>query len=172
MSVKLLPGQVVRRHVETLYDHRRGAGKVRLWDIVAQYGLPLAFGGLVWQQRLEIRGASQLLAGVAILAGFVFGLLIFVFQLRMQAVDDPRIPNEGGVMTLIDELFANVAYTALIGLVTSLTIMIPLAVQHPADAPLPLAWGGAVVFLGAHFVLLLMMCIKRTDIAYQKFRAL
>lgn len=170
MSSKLLPVDVVRRHYETLYDHRLRTKKVRVLDVLSQLGLPLAAGALVWWRGITLSGASQLLSGVAILAGFVFGLLVFVFQLRLQAVEDPRIANEGPVTTLLDELFANVAYTALVGLATAVVIMAPLAVETRTGLALP--WSIVTVVFSTHFVLLLMMCVKRTDVAYQRFRNL
>lgn len=169
MSVKVLPTDIVRRHVATLYDHRSESRRVRLSDVGTQYALPLLIAGLVVWRNVQIEGAAQILAGIAILDGFAFGLLVFVFQLRLSASVDPREASSDR-LRLLNELFANVAYTTLVGLATAILLMIPLALTgETAGEALPLGWAAAATAFSTHFVLLLMMCVKRTDIAFQRY---
>jgi len=63
---------------------------------------------VVLQFRVTIIG--DLIAGFAVLAGFLFGLVIFVFQLRLGMSSDPRVQSKLALPRLVDELFSNVLY--------------------------------------------------------------
>lgn len=106
--------------------------------------------------------------GAAVLAGFSFGLSVFVFQLRMDASRDPRVPRGSRLLDLIDELFANVLYLIVVGVgLTVLTVV--AATVRPDDVDrLNAWWTGAVAALGLHYVLTLGMCVKRMRAAYEE----
>ena len=107
------------------------------------------------------------------LAGFTFGLLVFVFQLRLQVSNDPRVIGTN-LGTLIDQLFTNVAYALLVGLVCVTLAVGFVSLRH---SPLPSAQSasalgmvstGVLIAAASHFLLTLAMCTKRAYRAYQR----
>lgn len=165
MSSKASLTRVIVDHYGTLVDQR--TQRVSRSDVALMFVLPLLVGGACAYFDVHIVAAGQVLEGMAILGGFMFGLLTFVFQLRLQASNDPRLPSEGGVHDLLDELFANVAYTTLVAFATVASVMAPLVLGlGPEVDELGRWWSAMVVALVIHFGFHVAMCIKRTQTAY------
>lgn len=170
MSTKFVPLGIVTDHWASLYDHRTGKASKR--DMLALAGVPTVVSGLAWWEGFSLAGVGEILGGVAILAGFVFGLLVYVFDLRLDAAKDPRVPAGGQLHDLLNELFVNVAYAALIGVATVVAIVVPLGMGMQDSEGRLSAWASILpVLLGVHFILCLLMCIKRTYTAFQAYAA-
>lgn len=171
MSSKVSPVPIVREQLGTLRNHRTGRPSVVDWLVLV--GLPLVLGFAMWATKTLVVDAGQLLAGLAVLTGFVFGLLVFVFQLKLSATQDPRVPAGGILSNLLDELFANIAYTVLVGLVSVVLILVSTSIGSAlppaagATTVLNTVWSAVVVGALAHFSLMLLMCLKRTHLAYK-----
>jgi hypothetical protein len=168
-------GGVVSDHFATL----RGTRGRLLWrQIIAQFAIPIALGGFVVWAQFRVTIIGELIAGFSVLAGFLFGLVIFVFQLRLGMSHDPRVQTRAKLPGLIDELFSNVLYA--VGVAFALIF---LAVVAAATEPLvidlttPAAQAGsaavvlvgldpwvsaAVVVVAAHLLAVIAMCMKRT----------
>jgi hypothetical protein len=106
---------------------------------------------------------------------FLFGLVIFVFQLRLQVTNDPRIPQQGQLPRLIDQLFANVTYAVLVGFAVTVVAMAASATRttDPKTGdllPINAWWSGVLVALFLHLALLLGMALKRLHSAYRELR--
>lgn len=170
MSTKFSLTHVVQDHYATFYDAATARPSKRDWALVV--AVPIAIAVASFFAGIRIFEAGQLLAGVAILGGFMFGLLTFVFGLKMQASGDPRVPRGGRLLKLLDELFYNVAYTTLIAFLTVAAILVPLSFRStalPAGAPLGAIWSTLTIALLAHFAMNLAMCVKRTHVAYKAY---
>lgn len=162
MRIHVLPSQVVSDHVDTFHSDD---GKSRAWGaILATYGLPVAAAASALWPGVRVSMGSEILAGVAIFAGFIFGLMIFVFQLRLQAGSDPRVQEGDALIGLLDDLYHNVSYTALVGVITG--TVLAAAVGLSDMGALNGAWTFVTIALCLHFVLTMLMCIRRTSVAY------
>jgi hypothetical protein len=125
--------------------------------------------------RLGETGA--LLTAVSVLGGFLFALLIVVLQMSAEAASrteessdvQPRILRR---VKILREVSANVAYSALVSITATTSLVIgdlvlshPRA-PHPGDVvamPEQPAWISAVsLFLLSHLSLTLLMVLRRT----------
>ncbi|HSY16155.1 MAG TPA: hypothetical protein VK816_09225, partial [Jatrophihabitantaceae bacterium] len=80
--------KIVADHYGTFTDVH---GKQLVSDWVEMLGLPVvAFGAIAWP-KVELHDIADLVVGVSILSGLLFGLLVYVFQLRLQLASDPRV---------------------------------------------------------------------------------
>lgn len=166
MSSKVDPSRVLADHVATLRDH--ATNKVRPSELAVHYGLPVAFGVAVPIFGIRLTDAGQIIAGAAVLAGFSFGLSVFVFQLRMEAARDPRVPRGSLLLDLIDELFTNVLYSIVVGLALTVFTVVATTVQPEGVTRLNSWWTGIIAGVGLHYLLTLAMCVKRMRAAYRQ----
>lgn len=166
MSNKAAVFPLVVDHLRTLSGP--GGGSRGRWEIAGHYVMPLVASGVAVRIGARLTDAGQLIGGAAVLAGFAFGLSIFVFQLRLDAGRDPRVPRGGLLLELIDELFKNVSYAILIGLIL---VAVAVAGTSYADADaehLNGWWTFAITAIGIHFIVTIAMCLKRIRSAYRQ----
>lgn len=176
---------VVKDHVDTLYtyddgrdphDDRSGTERprIRIKDLLLFFGSPILIGALTaFLLRVQLQNVGELVAGASILAGFSFGLSIFVFELRMTLTKDGFVPKGDPVETHIDELFANVTYSIVAGLFLVLAAVICDVFVALPKAPEFMGagtwWTFALTALAIHYLLTMFMCIKRLRWAYRVF---
>lgn len=169
MSSKTSVTQIVHDHFDTLRDSRTSKPKLR--DYLTQFGLPLAVAVVAPLLGFRLVETGQLIAGLAVFAGFTFGLLIFVFQLRLSITNDPRLHADNLLKELVDQLFANITYALVVALATVAAAVVSVSIQWPGN-PLPAGWTGGIetavmLFLTLHYVLTMAMCAKRLRRAYR-----
>ncbi|GAA2839607.1 hypothetical protein [Kribbella solani] len=164
---------VIGDHYRTMTDVR--SGDYRRRDLVMFLGVPLALASASAIYGAELPTAGDLIQGVSILTGLLFALVIFVFQLRLQVSLDDRIGPVSRIAILIDELFANVLYAVVVGLVTTAVVVVAGASVGPDSgegaAPVNRWWTAGVVLVCAHLLLTIAMCLKRTRAAYSDLKA-
>jgi hydrogenase-4 membrane subunit HyfE len=168
VSAKTSVTAIVTEHFDTLRDAR--TSRPLVWDYLAQFGLPLLVAVVAPSIGFRLVEVGQLIAGLAVFTGFTFGLLIFVFQLRLQVASDPRVPDDNGLRELIDQLFVNIAYALLVAFASVLAAVIVVSVEWPMS-PLPSGWASGLqtallLFLTLHYVATMAMCAKRLHRAY------
>lgn len=143
-----------------------------MWGLLLPaYLPPIAGAVLSFILDWRLSGVAELIAGTAVLAGFLFALMIFVFQLRLQITHDPRVQERLHLPRLVDELFQNVLYSALVSLAFTLAVVVStVTAPVPAAGPVRLEQGPSiiVVALGAHLIGLLYVVIQRTRAAYRE----
>jgi len=171
MATKTSLTGIVVDHLDTLRDAR--THRVSLLDLFIQFGLPVMLGLGLPLAGFRLVDVGQVIAGLAVLAGFTFGMLVFVFQLRLQVATDPRVTGTN-LRQLIDQLFTNVAYALLVGLacVTLAVAFVPVRHVPSPSAHVAEAFHavstGALAATASHFLLTLAMCTKRAYRAYQR----
>lgn len=162
MTAKTNVWPVVSDHIGTLVSYESDqTSRVSARDIAVQYVLPTMAGvacALVAESLISIGG---ILAGAAILTAFSFGLAIFAFQARttISGVKGSRR------LRLLDEFFANVLYSVLVGLLWSSILMILASVD--VSGALARVANGLVVAVGLHYLIVMLMCIKRLRAVYR-----
>lgn len=165
MTTKTSLVRVVSNHFDTLRDaktERRSVG-----DVVVHYVAPVVAAFVVVALGLRITDAGHLLTALSILAGISFALSVLVFQLRTTTPHDPRLTAQVGLVELIDELFWNVTYATLVGLVIVGVAAFGMSVEAPGwlpatwGPPLNAAWTGFLIGAVLHYGITFAMCLKR-----------
>jgi hypothetical protein len=157
----------LRAHYDTLRDDRTGSVRVR--DLILFLGLPIAVGGAMWWAGFRMKDVASLLAGLAVFTALLFGLVIFVFQLRVLIKDDGRDRDRPRLAALIDETFANVTYSVIVGITTTVLGVVGAALADK-DKGAPVWLTAVLAALCVHLVLTILMCLKRVNSAYQQLR--
>lgn len=167
MAPKFVVDKIIREHFKTFSDSH---GKPRPTDWIEMLGVPVVLGAVAAGFEVELHDLADVVVGVSILAGLLFGLLIYVFQLRLQLASDPRVNPRGRTIELVEQLFSNVAYAVVLGLTTTAYLVACANIAHPFEAGGPDQinrwWSAGVVTLGAHLLLTIFMCLKRTRTAF------
>lgn len=138
-------------------------------DYLAFFVLPAASGAVAFAFHFRFAAVDGILAGVAILTGLLFALVIHVFTLGLRITDDPRIGARSRTSRLIDQLQSNVLYTVLVGIVTTIALSVASATTESGHHTGKIMTAILVVLL-AHMVLMILMILKRMRSAYDEFR--
>lgn len=174
-------------HFATLYDNR--TGKLNPWDLAHHIGIPALIGIACWFYKVTLSDATGAVSGVSIVAGLLFSMAVFLFQLRTNL---PKTPTADGMgrsydtkrtersaeqtgnkrisaseRDLIDECFSNVLWAILVGLFLALYLIISGAADlltHPNTGSM---FTGIAIAISAHFLLTIAMCLKRLRRAYE-----
>lgn len=171
MSSKFSILPVIVDQYATLRDS--STGKVRFEDYGVLLGLPAAvclWSGLAgW--RVSI--VAELISAIAIITALLFGLVIFLFQLRLQMGTpevNERIPSTS--VQLVDEMFKNVAYSIIVGFAATVVTLAGAALRQGDEQRVGVKMTAFIVFTVAHFIFTLAMCLKRLTRAYDKVATL
>lgn len=144
-------------------------GRPRFEDYFVVLAIPIGLGAWSVLSGGTITIVGELISAIAIITSLLFGLVVFIFQLRVQlgAKDvAERVPMSS--VQLIDEMFKNVAYAIVIGFAATALLLLGAAVRDESEQAISVALSGAIVVLLAHFVLTLAMCLKRLTKAYDR----
>jgi len=68
---------------------------------------------------LRLRTASDVLTGASIMTGFLFGFVLFAFQLRLRVTDDAHLPKFGSLRGLINRAFGRGVQAVVVSLATN-----------------------------------------------------
>lgn len=160
MSSKANVWRVVHDHFATLKDHN--TRKVRLWDIVFFFIIPLPLAFLLEQFRSLGPGDAEgiIVTSLSVFAALLFNLLLLVYDLVSKA--DRDASNHRKKLDLLNQLFANVSFSILTSILSIVSVM---------TLSLDLVGGLAQVALGVFayyliivFMLTLFMVLKRAHI--------
>lgn len=155
-----------------LKGHLRGfqnptTGKIRRPDVVLHYAVPLCIGVLWSLFGRPVHSLGNLIGGLAILTGLFFGLLVFVFELRLQLDERVQHQRSTRLVGLIDVLFSNSAYATLAsGLTAVVTVVVDLLWGGTGAEPFPSLAVAIVLALGAHLTLTGALLVRHAYAAY------
>lgn len=164
MSFKSSPGPIIADHLDTFRN--AGTGKRDFWDFSVQFGLPTGIAIMSAVVGYRATDIGAFLGGVAVFAALLFALVVFVFQLRITAGNDPVASGRKILLRLLDELFANVSYAVLVGLLTTCLGIVAIWVGHEENGS-PVWVSCLLVGTVVHLVLTILMCLKRINSAYR-----
>lgn len=165
MSSKLSVAPAVRAHFDTFRSD--DTGRMHLPDYAVFLGLPVVCGTLIGWFDVHLKDVSGFLGGLAVFTALLFGLVIFVFQLRLQIRAEGRAIPGGFLVRLIDQLFVNVNYAVVVGVVTTAVGVVAINLADPTQGA-PVWLSAILTALGLHLVLTIFMCIKRVHSAYRQ----
>lgn len=170
-KINVLP--IAAAHFNTLRNDatgRRSTGDILLHLIVPV----LTIAACIWPLKIDLETAySNILAALAIIFGFAFAAVIFIFQLRMQMsemqISSQKSPVaeiapqiDASAPILINELFSNCLYAVL---VSGAAVLWTGLVE---GFSLPVWCDSIIAGLISHLVIVLMMCFKRINSAFRK----
>lgn len=160
-------------HFSTL---RNARSRRVLWAaIFILYVVPVLAGLLGWNFNFRLKEIGDLIGGLALFSGFLFALVIFVFQLRLTVTNDPRVQQKALLPQLIDELFANVAYSVIVAVVAAGAAMVASSFNEfdksGTDIGLTPLLSSILLALTLHLVLMILFCLKRTVSAYRELKS-
>jgi hypothetical protein len=138
-------------------------------DYLAFFVLPVTLGAVAFVTNFRFAEVDGILAGIAILTGLLFAMVIHVFSLGLRITDDPRIGTKSRTSRLIDQLQSNVLYAVLVGIVTTVALSIASATTESGHRTGKIMTAVLVVLL-IHMILMIMMILKRMRSAYEEFR--
>lgn len=139
-----------------------------LWpQVLLQLLLPVAISLVFLNRGFRVAALSDLLSGLAIVTGFLFTLLVFIFQLRLQMNGDQRFANRKSLKQLIDELFAQVNWAILVALISVVSVIFLISLLDP-NAHLDRYGSALFAALTLHLLAVLLACAMRTRAAYDE----
>jgi hypothetical protein len=165
----LLP--IFRDQIATLVDSK--TGEARFDDYAALIGAPAiaAAVSVIAGWRLSI--VNELISALAIITALLFGMVVFIFQLRIQlGAREVMERTPRTTIELVDEMFSNVCYAIVVGFATIAATLIGAALRSDLETggtgPIGVSGTAVILFLALHFALVLAMCLKRLVSAYKK----
>lgn len=162
---KWSPRRIIADHLATLVDAR--TRRLRKADYVSFYVVPAGIGATAWYFNFRFETMDPILSGTSIFTGLLFGVLVYVFQLRIRVTDSAVLASDSRLLRLIDELEANVAYTVLVGLVIS-GLLMALSATKEKDVPIDPIGTAVVIALMLHFILSVLLVLRRTRSVYAR----
>lgn len=151
-------------HFSTLYDNRT---KRPDWPgILMQAVLPLGAGVATWKLGAKITDVGGAVSGISIVAGLLFAMAVFLFQLRIGLGGDKRLGRDD--LALVDECMANTLWAILWGLALVFYLVVAGAGKWIGDPRLGPPLTGIAVAGAVHFLLVIAMCLKRLRRAYER----
>jgi hypothetical protein len=148
---------IVKDHFSSLRSERT---EKYMWDaVVLFYGVPPALGALGILLEWRVAGIGNILAAFALLAGLLFNLLVLLFDVAGKA----QSSSDGRKLKLAKQMQSTVTYALLVSLVT----VVVLGVESGMGVERIDRWvSGTLIALFAHFVLTLMMLLRRIRAAF------
>ena len=70
----------------------------------------------------------------------------------MSLLDNPNVPRDGALVSFIDQVFANVNYAVLVGVIAT-TLGMSVAVTAGNDGEVNRFWSAVLVAIGVHLML-------------------
>ncbi|QTV80771.1 hypothetical protein [Microbacterium sp. NIBRBAC000506063] len=151
-------------HFRTLYDNR--TRKPDWLAIAVQSLVPLATGLGTWILGAKLTNVEAAVAGISIVAGLLFSMAVFLFQLRTSLGADKRLVADD--YKLVDECMSNTLWAILWGLALALFLIVAGGGGWiGAEGSGPILTGIAVA-AATHFLLVIGMCLKRLRRAYER----
>lgn len=173
-AVATAPSRIglIGEHFRTLRHHRT---KQLLWpDFLLQVPLPIALGSASWWFGARINDSSAIVGGASVLSGFLFGVVIYVFQMRQSLSHDPRVQRQALLPRLVDELFANVLYAVVVSFVLTSAALVTAATQEYTKQGVLIPTNpwitGTLVLVAVHLFAVVWMCVKRLRSAYRELK--
>lgn len=151
-------------HFRTLYDNR--TSKPDWLAIAVQSLVPLGTGLGVWVLGAKLTNVEAAVAGISIVAGLLFSMAVFLFQLRTSLGSDKRLGAAD--FALVDECMSNTLWAILWGLALALFLIVAGGggwIGAESSGPI---LTGIAVGAATHFLLVIGMCLKRLRRAYER----
>ena len=138
---------------------------------VAGWVLAAAIALLCLVRGLRLTRAADVLAGAAILTGFLFGTLVFAFQLRLRVTDDPHIPSFGQLRKQLDRSYGRLTAAVVAALLTTIAAVLADVTAHSTRGAEPSVsrwWTAAIALFGIRLLTLMPQLVWDLTRAYRE----
>jgi hypothetical protein len=138
---------------------------------VAGWSLAVAAALLCVIRGLRMTRAADVLSGASILTGFLFGTLVFAFQLRLRVTDDPHVPSFGRLRRLIDRSYGRLTAAVVASLLTTIASVLADVTAHSAPGEDPSVsrwWTAAIALFGVRLLTLMPQLLWDLTKAYRE----
>jgi len=169
--MKINVSSIVRDHFETLYDNR--SNRASFTDVVVFYIVPAiaAISSYYFQMRLDANAYNISVTFFGIFIALILNIqvaMFSIFQRKWEMPSDKRVAASmantlADRKTLLIELNANLSYLILVCCVT-LVLSLLSFIKSFDNCVIP----AVMVFLYAHFLLTLLMVVKRAHALFHK----
>ncbi|MQW00712.1 hypothetical protein GHK46_26355 [Sinorhizobium medicae] len=167
---KINVSSIVAAHTNTLRDDK---GHLQFLDVATFFVLPVLLGGLMavmcWQ--VPEKALELSISVFSIFAALLLSVQVALYSVSLREIAEPEDQRKKKDFEdrqklrkiLIKELNDNVSYLILLSVVT---VTVTLALFFTAS---PRIWGSAIaVALYSHFLLTILMVIKRASIVFSR----
>lgn len=151
-------------HFRTLYDAR--TNKTDWWAWFAQIGIPCCTGIAAGLMGAKLKDVGNAVAGVSIVAGLLFSMSVFLFQLRTSLGQDKRLTEVD--YRLVDECMSNTLWAIVWGLTLTVYLVVVGTGGWISQGPWATILTGIAIAASVHFLIVIMMCIKRLRRSYER----
>lgn len=139
---------------------------------LAGWALAAAAGLLCLVRGLRMTRAADVLSGASILTGFLFGTLVFAFQLRLRVTDDPHVPSFGRLRRLIDRSYGRLTAAVVAALLTTIAAVLADVTAHTgaagADPSVSRWWTAVIAVFGVRLLTLMPQLVWDLTKAYRE----
>jgi hypothetical protein len=138
---------------------------------VAGWTMAAAIALLCIARGLRMTRAADVLSGASILTGFLFGTLVFAFQLRLRVTDDPHVPSFGRLRKLIDRSYGRLTAAVVAALLTTIAAVLADVTAHSAPGADPSVsrwWTAAIALFGVRLLTLMPQLVWDLAKAYRE----
>jgi hypothetical protein len=148
--------------IRTGPDRTRDVRSAALWYFVTPSALAVPFIFL----HFSVNGVGQILSGVALFTGLLFGLLVLMFNTGITLrKDGGSLANAHDLQRVIADIRANVTYAAVTAMILASLLVVAAAVT-PTNKSLHWAWTPVFVWLAVHLGLTLLTILRRLRTAF------
>jgi hypothetical protein len=133
--------------------------------------LATAVAVLCIARGLRMTRAADVLSGASILTGFLFGTLVFAFQLRLRVTDDPHVPSFGRLRKLIDRSYGRLTAAVVASLLTTIASVLADVTAHSTPGEDPSVsrwWTAAIALFGVRLLTLMPQLVWDLTKAYRE----
>lgn len=155
---------IPKKHFATLKDER--TDKIKPSDVAFQIAVPIAAGIACFASGWQLESAGNAIVGISIVAALMCAMAVLVFQIRLDLRN--RDVSADRDLRLIDEVFANIMWAILVGLLLALLLIVWDANASAFSVTASRVLSAICVAICLHFVFVVGMCLKRLQSAYYR----
>lgn len=133
--------------------------------IILPFFLGVGAGVLRYFDHFNLLDVSKFIGGIGVFTGLLFGLLTNVFTLSLRVRRDEGLHPAHDIIRDVAELFANIGWAVLVGLVLVVSLVV-VAATHDPKAPVDPFWTCVLVAVFSHLILTVLMSLKRLWFAH------
>ena len=161
---------IVKDHIRTLQNAK--SGKISIIDIVIFYGIPFFFAILVYLDKFQFKSEvfGQSIVIFSIFSALLFSVQVALFGIYTKKREEVDEYSEAfskerleARRVLVRETNANISYLIVLSLLSVTIFLVAFAIDV-SDRFEP----ALTVFLYLHFVLTLLMIVKRVHALFDK----
>lgn len=169
---KINPFRIISDHFRTLKEH--GSTSMGIGDAFIFFLVPIILAGIgLWRQiNFKAETVNVIVTAFSVFAALLFNLLMLIYGL-VQRKDDSSESRLRAAF--LKEIYSNISFTVFVSLLIIVVAIVAMTFSTPERLPtgtgptaVGLLYTVILVFLMSHFLLTLLMVLKRVHILLSK----